>query len=133
MDIPILLGLDYLPPYGIDAKVTGLTLSTKDWSALLTHRYVHLYLEICANEFLYSKQEAQDILFSKKEPTRLHKKFGQVNADKLFKLMSKAGETGCSQDLSPEGNRTRVSRLLKICKKACEVPRDRAGRHNFQS
>ena len=104
---------------GMNAKVTDLTLSTKDWSVPLEHKQGYLYLGTPSHETLHNESDAREILFSKRELSELHKKSGYAATDKIYKLLSKAGENITEQDLDfPE----KVTGECIACQKLAKRP-----------
>jgi hypothetical protein len=98
---PVLLGLDVLLASKIQVDPNGLKLHTDIWAAQLSLEHGHLFV-----------QHSDEILFTRKELTRMHVALAHPSADKLHQLLRVA---------RPKETKPETASLLKDINSSCRI------------
>ena len=101
LDCPVLLGLDVLLASHIHVDITRLVLRTDLWTAPLLVQSGHLFVK-----------NSPDVLFTKKELTRMHVSLAHPSSDKLFRLLQVA---------RPDETAPDTAALLKEINNSCRI------------
>jgi hypothetical protein len=105
LDVPLLLGLEFLDTYSLNAlSVQNHLCSVKDhWVLPITRKHGHLYLSWAPEYSGY---------YTRAQLGRLHRHFFHPSPGKLFNLLRKAGQ----ETLTPD-----TRRILQDISSSCET------------
>lgn len=101
VDIPLMAGGHQLWKDQVDpvAAEQVLRCPSLNWEVPMRYHDRHFWVDIQAGETLHTEPEINDILFTRADLTKLHKKFGHVSATKLYNLLKRANEDVTNSDL----------------------------------
>ncbi|CDF33317.1 unnamed protein product [Chondrus crispus] len=111
LDVPLLLGLEFLDQYGMKVQVSENLLTSEEggWKLPLTRKLGHLYLEWCT-EMLYTSGELR----------KIHRHFFHPTSDRLYAVMKRADPEHCSpQDLHKLED---VTARCDVCQRLSRAP-----------
>ena len=111
LDVPLLLGLEFLDQYGMKVEVSDNLLTSDEvgWNLPLTRKLGYLYLE-WSTEMLYTSAELG----------RIDRNFLHPTCDGLYAVMKRADPEHCSpQDLH---KREDITARFDVCQRLSRAP-----------
>ena len=113
LDVPLLLGLEFLDQYGMTVEVSEnlLTSDEGEWNLPLTRKLGHLYLKWSTK-----------VPYTSGEIRKIHRHLFRPTSDRLYAVMKRANPEHCSpQDLH---KLEEITARCDICQRLSRAPAD---------